>query len=168
MQYHRAVVLVLLLLLSAGPASAQSMDEQTRALARLQEQVDQLHAQSATPATGIYGHTDVAVVIGHAVVVLGWAFECASGRVDTIEVELDGVIRDVGLANPRAERQDVYNALVGSGACDSAHTPLRTGIVAVLDVRNFDLTVAHSVALRFRNAAGVSKRFNLLGITKFP
>jgi hypothetical protein len=57
--------------------------------------------------------------------------------------------------------------MVGSGACDSAHTPIRTGVVAVLDVRNFDMSVAHGVALRFRNAAGVSKRFNVLSITKF-
>src|SRR6185436_3003110 len=113
---YRAILVGLVLIGSARPAAAQSMDEQTRALARIQQQIDQLQAQSGKPDSGIYGHTDVAVTIGHAVYVLGWAFECASGRTDTIEVELDGVIRDVGLANPRAERPDVYNAMVGSGA----------------------------------------------------
>lgn len=145
-------------LVLSSPVFAQSPEDQTAALAKLQAHVDTLDAR-LTPAPAVYGSTDVAVRIGPWLFVSGWAIACGQADDPTIEVELDGVIRHALILSPRVERADVHEWATSSGACPSA--PLASGVRTLLYLQPYNPTAIHSARLRVRRADGGSTPFNV-------
>ncbi len=135
----------------ASTAAAQTQQDQTRALARLQAQIDQLAARVA-PEPGVYGSLDITQRVGPWLFVSGWAFDCQAQSAGTIEIELDGVIREALVLSPRVNRLDVQQWAASSGACASA--PLASGFKALLNLEWFNPTVIHSARARLKTATG--------------
>lgn len=155
----KQLLLALILVAMPAVARAQSADDTTNALARLQRQIDQLQAQLRLPDPQLYGSTDAVALVGPFLWVSGWAFECGTDRTEQVEIEIDGVIREGGIIT-RFDRPDVVEWASRTRHCPGK-MPAQSGVLAVVNMATFNLEAPHTVAIRLRNAAGVSQRFNV-------
>lgn len=153
----RAIVFAAVILALGGQAYGQTPAQQTEAMAGIQKQFDRQQAPAVAKA-GLFGNTDGATVVGSTLYVFGWAFECGTGSTDGVELEIDGVIRPTNSKpdQERYDRTDIQPLFIGG--CPKV--PVKTGVMLQIDISAFTPFLPHTVALRYRNAAGISKRFN--------
>jgi hypothetical protein len=156
-------VLVLGCLLSfvASSVSAQSPTETTQSLAAAEARIDRLEALvvqlSNLPDSGLKAYVEPPTINANAVAVNGWAGECGSQALGTVEFLVDGVVVP-NTSVYRYGRNDVWE--VSAGICNGQGTlPWVSGAWGLVDLTNYAVG-GHKVAIRIRNVAGLTKTSN--------